>query len=46
MLGAVWTTILLFMLTHIGGMADMHHCVQSLIEMGSYKLFARANLKP
>jgi hypothetical protein len=35
----VWTIILLFVLPAVAGMTGMHHCAQSLVEMGSCDIF-------
>jgi hypothetical protein len=45
---SAWITILLFVLTCIAGMTDMHYHTQLLIEMGFHELFSQAvlNLSP
>jgi hypothetical protein len=40
-----WTTILLFVLLHVPGMAGAHHHTQPLVEIGSQELFTRASHK-
>jgi hypothetical protein len=40
-----YAIILLFVLPQVAGMTGVHHHTQSLVEMGSNKLFAQAGLK-